>query len=133
MAHEEWHEVWMKDEDFIAWLMQDSNNTREVVLSFRCGMRDTYAGWLGGRASSLPQKKKIFEDLCWLLECEMATFSYIRDLKRTAQHEIARHEKIIKDGLLSVRIHLADKPDLEVPRECLRVYENIHPEETSPK
>ncbi len=127
------HEAWMDDEEYIAWLMQGSNHTREEVLSFQCGMLDGYKAWLGGRASLLVQKNKLFEDFCWLLECEMATFSYIRDLKRTAQHEIARHEKIIKDGLLSVRIHLADKPDLEVPRECLRVYENIHPEDLPPK
>ena len=131
MAHEEWHKAWMEDEDFVAWLMQKSNDTREMVLRFRCGMLDSYDAWLGGRASLLPQKKKIFQDWCWLLECEMATLGYIRDITRTAKHEISRHEKIIQEGLFQVRICLADNDGLEVPRDCPRVYESIHPEETS--
>lgn len=63
--------------------------------------------------------QEIFNDLCYLLECEMATLDYLRGVKRTPKHELRRHEDIVKKTLLQVRRHVFD--GLVVPRHCGRV------------
>ena len=45
---------------------------------------------------------EIFHDLCWLLECEMATLEYLKILKRTPKHDRERHEVIVASALNKV-------------------------------
>ena len=43
------HARWMADEAFVEWCMHHISASREEVLGTRCGMLDTYMGWLAGR------------------------------------------------------------------------------------
>jgi hypothetical protein len=45
---------------------------------------------------------EIFCDLCWLLECEMATLEDLRERKRVAKHELKRHQRIVDQAVAKV-------------------------------
>lgn len=66
--------------------------------------------------------QKAFEGMCEFLEWHMATYEYIKDLKKTAKHEIKRHEGMIEKGLLMLRVAAGD---YKVPRSCVRVFEEM--------
>ena len=51
---------------------------------------------------------EIFHDLCWLLECEMATLEYIKDIKRTPKYELKRHASIIEKSVEKVWAYCRD-------------------------
>lgn len=70
-----------------------------------------------------PTAQEVFNDFCYLLECEMATLEYIRDLKRTSKREISRHEEIIRKQLVHVRVYVSK--GLVVQRSNGRVYDAI--------
>jgi len=38
---------------------------------------------------------EIFHDLCWLLECEIATLEGLQGVKRTSKSELRRHQNIV--------------------------------------
>lgn len=68
--------------------------------------------------------QQVFDDYCYLLECEMATLEFIRGIKRTPKREIERHESIIKKNLVHVRVYVSK--GFTVKREHGRVYEAVH-------
>lgn len=51
---------------------------------------------------------EIFHDLCWLLECEMATYEGAKDIKRTSKYDLKRHEGIINSALNKVIAYCRD-------------------------
>jgi len=63
-----------------------------------------------------------FNGMCEFLEWHMATYEYIKDLKKTAKHELKRHEGMIKKGLMMLRVAGGD---YKVPRSCVRVFEEM--------
>jgi hypothetical protein len=63
----------------------------------------------------------MFEDMCWLLECQMATLDYYKCLKRPPKGELRRHEEIVRKALDRISHYLGDH---EVPRNCPRVYDS---------
>lgn len=50
---------WKKDEDFIAWIMEEQEYTREEVLGLHCGMEDSYTAWLAGRAKERARAEEL--------------------------------------------------------------------------
>ena len=51
---------------------------------------------------------EIFHDLCWLLECEIATLEGLKDVKRTAKHELKRHQSIVDQTIAKVWAYCRD-------------------------
>lgn len=51
---------------------------------------------------------EIFHDLCWLLECEMATLEDLRDRKRVAKHDLKRHNSIVDLMMAKVSAYCRD-------------------------
>ncbi len=45
---------------------------------------------------------EIFHDLCWMLECQLATLEELGERKRTPKYIIERHEKIVLLGVTKV-------------------------------
>jgi len=68
-------------------------------------------------------KQMLFDDYCYLLECEMATLEYISGLKKTSQREISRHKDIIRQCLRRVKRHT--QTGLIIARQHGRVYQAI--------
>lgn len=51
---------------------------------------------------------EIFHDLCWLLECEMATLESLKDVKRTSKRSIERHTNIVQPMVIKVWAYCRD-------------------------
>jgi len=51
---------------------------------------------------------EIFHDLCWLLECELATLEDLRDRKRVAKHDLERHQAIVDQMMVKVWAYCRD-------------------------
>ena len=50
----------------------------------------------------------IFHDLCWMLECEMATLEDLKDRKRVAKHDLKRHQSIVDQMVSKVWSYCRD-------------------------
>jgi hypothetical protein len=51
---------------------------------------------------------EIFHDLCWLLECELATLEGLKDRKRVAKHDLERHSNIARTMVTKVWAYCRD-------------------------
>ena len=51
---------------------------------------------------------EIFHDLCWMLECQLATLEGLKDVKRTAKREIQRHTDIAQPMVIKVWAYRRD-------------------------
>jgi len=51
---------------------------------------------------------EIFHDLCWLLECEIATLEGLKGVKRTSKSELKRHQSIVDQTMAKVWAYCRD-------------------------
>jgi len=63
-----------------------------------------------------------FNGMCEFLEWHMATYEYIKDLKKTSKHELKRHKGMVEKGLLMIRVAAGD---YKVPLTCARIRETL--------
>ena len=51
---------------------------------------------------------EIFHDLCWMLECQLATLEEVKDVKRTSKRSIERHTDIAQPMVIKVWAYCRD-------------------------
>lgn len=69
----------------------------------------------------------LFKAYCYLVDCEVATLEYVRDLKSSAKSEVSRHEKITDDSIATLDVFWKKlgSPEIDEYNMVLRRYRSL--------